>query len=102
MLTKLFSDPPGQRASGMLSYHNREAAWCSRPGPGILREAEMTREKPENPAVKIASIVGGIIFVIVLMLAIFAKEQLAIVGWIVIPLAVMGVGLAVVASRKRE
>jgi hypothetical protein len=36
------------------------------------------------------------------MLAIFAKEQLSIVGWIVIPLVIMGIALAAIASRKTE
>jgi hypothetical protein len=62
----------------------------------------MSEHKSEHPAVKIASVVGGIIFVTVLMLAILAKEQLAIVGWIVIPLAIMGIALAGFASKKKE
>jgi len=62
----------------------------------------MSTGKHEHPAVKIASVVGGIIFVTVLMLAILAKEQLSIVGWIVIPLAIMGLGLARFASKDKE
>ena len=63
----------------------------------------MSEHKSEHPAVKIASIVGGIIFLTVLMLAILAKEQLAaIVGWIVIPLAIRGIALAGFASKKKE
>jgi len=63
----------------------------------------MSEHNSKHPAVKIASIVGGIIFVTVLMLAILAKEQLAaIVGWIVIPLAIMGIALAGIASKNKE
>jgi len=62
----------------------------------------MSEGKSDHPAVKIASVIGGIIFVIVLMLAIFAKEQLSVVGWIVIPLAIMGIALAGFASKKKE
>lgn len=62
----------------------------------------MTEKKTEHPAVKIAGVVGGIIFVTVLMLAILAKEHLSIVGWIVIPLVIMGIALAGIASRKEE
>jgi hypothetical protein len=62
----------------------------------------MSEHNSKHPAVKIASIVGGIIFVTVLMLAILAKEQLAIVGWIVIPLAIMGIALAGFASKNKE
>jgi Zn-dependent protease len=62
----------------------------------------MSEGKPEHPAVKIASVVGGIVFVIVLMLAVLAKEQLSVVGWIVIPLAIMAIALAGFASMKKE
>ena len=62
----------------------------------------MPEGKPEHPAVKIASVVGGIILVIVLMIAILAKEYLPMVGWIVIPLAIMGIVLGGMASRKRD
>lgn len=62
----------------------------------------MSEGKSEHPAVKIASVVGGIILVIVLMIAILAKEYLPMVGWIVIPLAIMGVILGGMASRKRD
>ena len=61
----------------------------------------MSEKKPEHPAVKIASVIGGIVFVIVLMLAILAKEHLSIVGWIVIPLAIMGMVLGGIASKSR-
>jgi len=61
----------------------------------------MPEGKPEHPAVKVASVVGGIILVIVLMIAILAKEYLPMVGWVVIPLAVMGIVLGVIASRHR-
>ena len=62
----------------------------------------MSERKPDHPAVKIASVLGGIILVIVLMIAILAKEYLPMVGWIVIPLAIMGIVLGALASRNRE
>ena len=62
----------------------------------------MPEKKTEHPAVKIASIVGGIIFVIVLMLAILAREQLSMAGWVVIPLAIMGIALGSIASRNNK
>ena len=61
----------------------------------------MSEKKPEHPAVKIASVIGGIVCVIVLMLAILAKEHLSIVGWIVIPLAIMGMVLGGIALKSR-
>ena len=64
-------------------------------------EGTMPEGKPEHPAVKVASVVGGIILVIVLMIAILAKEYLPMVGWVVIPLAIMGIVLGVIASHHR-
>lgn len=61
----------------------------------------MSEQKPDHPAVKIASIIGGIIFVIVLMFLILAKEHLPLMGWVVIPLAIMGIVLGGIASRNR-
>ena len=62
----------------------------------------MSEKKSEHPAVRIAAIVGGIIFVVVLMIAILAREYLPMVGWVVIPLAIMGIALGGIASRNRE
>ena len=62
----------------------------------------MSEKKSEHPEVRIAGIVGGIILAVVFTLAILAKEHLSSAGWIVIPLVVMGVGLAAIASRKKE
>ncbi len=62
----------------------------------------MSEKKPEHPAVKIAGIVMTFIFIIVLMLAVLTPQHLNLVGWIVIPLAIMGVALARIASEKRE
>jgi hypothetical protein len=60
----------------------------------------MSEKKPEHPAVKIGGVVGAFVFITVLMLAVLVPEHLSIVGWIVIPLAVMGVALAWIASKK--
>ncbi|MGF1761222.1 hypothetical protein L4D76_25525 [Photobacterium sagamiensis] len=62
----------------------------------------MSEKKPEHPAVKIAGTVGAFIFITVLMLAVLVPEQLSIVGWIVIPLAIMGIALAWFSSKKQE
>ena len=62
----------------------------------------MSGKKPEHPAVKIASVIGGIVLVIVLMMAILAREYLPVVGWIVIPLALMGVALGSIASKSKD
>ncbi len=75
--------------------------YCANQGQCLIEVPRMSEKKSENPTVKIASVIGGIIFVIVLMLAMFAKDQLPIVGWIVIPLAVMGVALGI-ASKNKE
>ena len=61
----------------------------------------MREKKSEHPAVKIAAVVSVSVFLIVLMLAAFAKEYLLMVGWIVIPLTMTGVGLAVVTAKGR-
>jgi hypothetical protein len=61
----------------------------------------MSERKSEHPAVKIASVIGGIVLVIVLMMVILAKEYLPMVGWVVIPLASMGVVLGWIASRNK-
>lgn len=62
----------------------------------------MSDKKPEHPAVKIAGVLGTFIFLIVLMLAVLAPDHLSVIGWIVIPLALMGVALTWIASRKDE
>ncbi len=67
-----------------------------------MAEERMAEKKPEHPAVKIGSIIGGIVLVIVSMLAILAREYLPMVGWIVIPLAMMGIGLGAIASMSRQ
>lgn len=62
----------------------------------------MSEKKPEHPAILIAGAVGAFVFTTVLMLAVLAPEHLSIVGWIVIPLAIMGVALTWIASKKKE
>jgi hypothetical protein len=61
----------------------------------------MPEKQPEHPAVKIAGVVGTFIFITVLMLIVLAPQHLSLVGWIVVPLAVMGIALAWIASWKR-
>ena len=62
----------------------------------------MAESKPEHPAVKNATVIGGVIFVTVVMVVFFAKEHLAHVGWIVVPLVVMAIALAGMASKKSD
>ena len=62
----------------------------------------MSEKKPEHPAVKIAGAVAAFIFITVLILAVLVPEQLYLVGWIVIPLAIMGVALGWIASKKYD
>jgi len=62
----------------------------------------MSEKKLEHPAVKIASVIGGIVLVIVLMVAILAREYLPLIGWVVIPLAAMGVALGWIASKGKD
>ena len=53
-----------------------------------------------NPFVGIAATIGGICVAIVAILAIFAKEQIVVIPWIVGVLAIMGVFLGVMALKK--
>ena len=62
----------------------------------------MSEEKVSNPAVQIAVTRGGIIFVSVLMFLIFASHHIMQVGWVVIPLVVMGIAMAAIATKKTE
>ena len=62
----------------------------------------MSEKKTEHPAVKIASVIGGIVLVIVLMIAILAREYLPLMGWVVVPLAVMGIVLGWIASKNKD
>ena len=55
-----------------------------------------------NPVVGIASVVGGISLCIVLVIAIFAKDQLSVAAWIVAALAVMGIVLGFFASKMSK
>ena len=57
-------------------------------------------DRKKDTIVGIAGVTGGISLCIVLVVAIFAKEQLAVTPWIVLVLAAMGVGLGYFASRK--
>jgi len=68
---------------------------------GIGIEEGMSEES-KDPAVQIASVIGGIIFVCVLMFLVFASDQIVHVGWVVIPLTTMGVLLARISARNRE
>jgi hypothetical protein len=56
-------------------------------------------EQKRNPVVGIASVIGGISLCIVVVIAIFAKDQLSVAPWIVAALAIMGIGLGFFASK---
>ena len=62
----------------------------------------MSEKKVNNPVVQIAVTLGGIIFVGVLMFLIFASHHINHVGWVVIPLVVMGIAMAAIAIRKKD
>ena len=62
----------------------------------------MQQKKPEYPPVKIAVVVGVVVLLIALTLAVFAKEYLLMVGWILIPLTMTGVGLAMVTAKGKR
>jgi len=55
-----------------------------------------------NPVVGIASVIGGISLCIVVVIVIFAKDQLSVAAWIVAVLAIMGVGLGFFASKMSK
>jgi len=55
-----------------------------------------------NPVVGIASVIGGISLCIVLVISIFAKDQLSVAAWIVAALAVMGIVLGFFASKMSK
>jgi Zn-dependent protease len=58
-------------------------------------------EQKSNPAVAIAGVIGGISLSIVVVVLVFAREQLPVAAWIVGALAVMGIGLGFFATRVR-
>jgi len=55
-----------------------------------------------HPAVGIAAVISGISLCIVVVIAIFARDQLSVAAWIVAALAVMGLGLGFFASQGSE
>jgi len=61
----------------------------------------MSERKNGHPAVRIASVIGGIAFVTVLMSAILAKEYLSVAGWIVVSLVVMGIAFGGMTETSR-
>jgi hypothetical protein len=61
----------------------------------------MDSDKHESPAVAIVGIVGGISIAIVVIFAVFARDQMAIAAWMVGALALMGVIVAPLAGRRK-
>ena len=56
-------------------------------------------EQKTHPAVSIAAVIGGISLSFVVVIAIFASDQLLLAAWIVTALAVMGLGLGIFAAK---
>lgn len=56
-------------------------------------------EQKGNPVVGIAGVIGGISLCIVVVILVFAKDQLSIAPWIIGALAIMGMGLGFFASK---
>jgi hypothetical protein len=56
-------------------------------------------DQKSNPAVAIAGVIGGISLCIVVVILVFARDQLSIATWIVGALAVMGIGLGFFATK---
>lgn len=61
----------------------------------------MAENNSKNPAVTVVGIVAGVSLVIVLFFAIFARHDMAIAGWIITVLAVMGAIVAPLAGRRQ-
>lgn len=59
-------------------------------------------DQKNHPAVGIAAVISGIALCIVVVIAIFARDQLLVAAWIVTPLSIMGFGLGFVASRDSK
>ena len=61
----------------------------------------MDSDGRHSPAVAVVGIVGGISLSIVVIFAIFARDQMAVAGWMVSVLALMGVIVAPLAGRRK-
>jgi 4-hydroxybenzoate polyprenyltransferase len=59
-------------------------------------------DRQHDPFVGIAGAIGGISVAIVAIIAVFAKEQLAVAAWVVGALAFMGVCLGAMAAKGRK
>ena len=66
------------------------------------RAIKACREKSERFAVGIGSVTGAMVLVIILIMAILAREYFPLVGWAVIPVVVMSIALDWVASKNKE
>ncbi len=61
----------------------------------------MDGDRQQSPAVAIVGTVGGISIAIVVIFAIFVRNQMAIAAWMVSALALMGVIVAPLAGRRK-
>ena len=61
----------------------------------------MDGDRQQSPAVAVVGIVGGISVAIVVIFAIFARNQMAIAAWMVSALSLMGVIVAPLAGRRK-
>ncbi len=64
-------------------------------------ETSMDDDARHSPAVAVVGIVGGISISVVVVFAIFVRDQMAIAAWIVSMLALMGVIVAPLAGRRK-
>ena len=60
------------------------------------------REKTRTPRRQDSRSHLPFIFIIVLLLAVLVPEHLFVVGWIVVPMIIMGIALAGFESKKNE
>ena len=67
----------------------------------LKRGMNMEGDKGQSPAVAVVGIVGGISLAVVAIFAIFVRDQMAVAGWIVTVLALMGVIVAPLAGRRK-
>lgn len=56
--------------------------------------------KENNSYIGIATIVGGVCLGVTALIAIFSPEHMTIAPWILGPLAIMGLGLGYLSSKR--
>jgi hypothetical protein len=87
-----------QPTSKIVPQSQKRWAWRMKEG----YEGAQMAENKGIPFVGIAGVIGGISIAIVTVIAVLARDQLAIAAWIVGALAIMGIGLGFFASRMSK